>query len=198
MTESLSARAYASAMSMWQSNTSRMAKPQPEDFAHLDGAASPASPAAAVEAVPGPPGWDMSAFEALPPEVRAGIQAGTAHGLGRTMLELEAENELARPADVHLHLTDPAKYVDSAGRVDREAIREDLQQLTTGRPELSRYGHGPGQLGARPDERRQAPATLPIGSRPGPASGPDVAGTLARMQSLTGVKFAEAPGGDAA
>jgi len=57
---------------------------------------------------------------------------------------------------VHLYLTDPARYVDGSGRVDRAAIRADLDRLTRERPELGRYGHGPGQEPARPDERRRA------------------------------------------
>lgn len=41
MTEPLSARVYASALRMYQSDN-RMARPQPEDFAHLDVAQQPA------------------------------------------------------------------------------------------------------------------------------------------------------------
>ncbi len=75
-------------------------------------------------------------------KLRAGVMAGAAHTLGRAMLEAEAERELARPADVHLHLTDPAKYVNAEGQVDRDAIRRDVGRLVDQRPELSRYGTG--------------------------------------------------------
>ncbi len=144
-------------------------RPELEHFAHLDVTAT--AQAQEQQQTPGAdpgPGWDMGAFDALPEEVRAGIQAGTAHGLGRGMLELEAERELVRPADVHVHLTDAARYVDGEGRVDRDAIRGDLRRLTTERPELSRYGHGPGQVGVRPDDRRHAAPGTPIGGHAPP------------------------------
>jgi len=84
------------------------------------------------------------------------------------VLELQAEAELVRPSDVHLHLVDPSRYVDGAGRVDRAAIRTDLQQLVAEQPELSRYGHGPGQEPYRPDERRRPAPGGSVGAR-GPA-----------------------------
>lgn len=188
----LSARAYANAVRMHESDN-RMARPRLEDFAHLDAAPAavrgethPVEPPAPVRS----PGWDMSAFDALPAEVRGGIAAGTAHGLGRGMLELEAERELVRPADVHLHLTDPGRYVDASGKVDREAIRADVQRLTVERPELSKYGHGPGQEPHRPDERRHAAPGAVVGAGPGPVSTNTVEATRARMEAASGVRFA--------
>lgn len=57
---------------------------------------------------------------------------------------------------MHLYLTDPARYVDGSGRVDRAAIRDDIARLVRERPELARYGNGPEQEPARPDEQRRA------------------------------------------
>lgn len=188
----LSARAYANAVRMHQSD-SRMARPKIEDFTHLDTPPAIAPDRQAVVETPPAvvaPGWDMSAFGALPADIRAGIQAGTAHGLGRGMLELEAERELVRPADVHLHLTDPGRYVDASGKVDREAIRADVQRLTVERPELSKYGHGPGQEPHRPDERRHAAPGAVVGAGPGPVSTNTVEATRARMEAASGVRFA--------
>jgi len=158
MTEPLSTRVAAIAQLMTDHRTP---PPRPEDYAHLDPPAAPAAPPPAVEpaqpaAPSSAPGWDSSASDALPDETRAAVVAGVAVERGRSFLELEAAAELQRPADVHLHLTDPARYVDGSGRVDRTAIRTDLDRLTRERPELARYGHGPGQEPARPDERRHA------------------------------------------
>lgn len=168
----LSERAFNSAAMMYESDH-RGPPPEPEDFAHLDAApvaVVPAEPVPVPAAEPPAPGWDLAAFDALPAETRAAVQAGTARGLGRSVLEIEAEAELLRPGDVHLHITDPSKYVDAQGRVDRAAIRADIGALTRQRPELSRYGSGPGQLGARPDERRHAEQGGPVGAQRGPMS----------------------------
>jgi len=170
----LSERAYNSAAMMHESDR-RGPAPRREDFAHLD--ATPAAAVTSAGPAPVPPeapstsaGWDASAFDALPPETRAAVQAGTARGLGRSVLEIEAEGELLRPSDVHMHITDPSKYVDAQGRVDRAAIRADVGALTRQRPELSKYGNGSGQVGARPDERRQAEQGGPVGAQRAPAS----------------------------
>ncbi len=172
----LSERAFNSATMMYESDH-RGPPPEPEDFAHLDAAPAavvPAEPvlvpAAEPPAEPPVPGWDLAAFDALPAETRAAVQAGTARGLGRSVLEIEAEGELLRPGDVHMHITDPSKYVDAQGRVDRAAIRADVGALTRQRPELSRYGNGPGQVGARPDGRRHAEQGGPVGAQRGPTS----------------------------
>lgn len=166
----LSIRAYNSAVQMYQADH-RGPPPTRQDFAHLDAATATAathepSPVPATE--PAAPGWDVAAFDALPPDTRAGVLAGTAFERGRGFLELEAERALQRPADVHLYLSDAARYVDAEGRVNRDAIRNDLRDLTRQRPELSRYGHGPGQVGARPDERRHAPQDGHVGAAGAP------------------------------
>lgn len=194
MTEQpLSARAYASAVRMHETDN-RMPRPRLEDFAHLDAASAPAAPQAEPAQRTAPdlsPGWDAAAFDALPEDVRSGVMAGAAQLLGRNMLEIEAEHELLRPSDVHLHLTDTARYVEAAGRVDREAIRGDIAKLVRERPELARYGNRPGQEPARADDRRRpAPGSM-VGAGPGPVTTLDdrTKATLARMQSASGVKF---------
>ena len=127
-------------------------------------------------------------------KLRAGVMTGAAHTLGRAMLEAEAEGELARPADVHLHLTDPARYVNAEGQVDRDAIRRDVGRLVDQRPELSPYGTGPGQHGARPDNRRRAQPGGHIGAAGGPPTAVQldqhVKSSRDQMQRLTGVTFA--------
>ena len=53
MTQPLSARAYAMALGMYQSNPTQVVKPRLEDYAHLDGGlptAPPVAPAAAPAA----------------------------------------------------------------------------------------------------------------------------------------------------
>jgi len=181
----LSERAYASAKMMYESDH-QGPPPKPEDYAHLD--AAPAAATAPVDPAPAPPeapssaGWDVAAFDRLPAETRAAVQAGTARGLARNMLEIEAEGELVRPADVHLHITDPSKYVGSDGRVDRGAIRRDLAALVSERPELSRYGHGPGQEPYRPDERRHAEAHVGAGGGPAATLADRVAAASAAMR----------------
>lgn len=152
----LSARVYAAARLMHSSGPLTQPAPKLSDFAHLDigpaavGLGPEPPPAAELEPETG---WDATAFDALPADVRAGVIAGTAHNVGRAALEVEAEQEMVRPGDVHLHLTNPARYVDRDGRVDRERMRADLVLLTRDRPEMSRYGNRPGQESARPDER---------------------------------------------
>lgn len=169
----LSVRAHAAACLMYQSDH-RGSPPKSEDFAHLDAVAHPGAPEpAATSQQPTPTassGWDFAAFAALPDDTRAAVIAGVAQQTGRTVLENEAQLEMLRPSDVHLHLTDAAKYVDARGNVDRDAIRHDLRQLTHQRPELSRYGHGKGQEGTRPDTWRHGPQDGRIGAAGSPAS----------------------------
>lgn len=193
MTEQpLSARAYAAAQSMYESDH-RGAPPRPEDFTHLDAAAPPAVVEPEQPSAPAPapePGWDVSAFAALPSETRAAVLAGTAAERGSTFLEAEAEAELLRAGDVHRYLTDPAKYVDQAGRVDRTMIRVDLEQLVRDRPELARYGNRPGQDPARPDERRRAAPGSAVGATPTSRAINDrVAEVKAIMEGGSGVRF---------
>lgn len=182
----VSARAFAAAALMYESDH-RGAPPKLDDFAHLDasttaGALDPA--ATGDQSTPrGASGWDFAAFDALPDDTRAAVIAGVAQQTGRTVLENEAQLEMLRPSDVHLHLTDPAKYVDVRGNVDRDAIRHDLRQLTHQRPELSRYGHGNGQESQRPDTRRHGPQDGRVGAAgaPGVALANRVAGVAAVM-----------------
>lgn len=162
----LSARAYAAACLMHSSGPATQPAPKLADFLHLDvvpvGDLAPEPPPAAE---PEPdPGWATAAFDALPADVRNAVMAGTASIIGRAALELEAEQEMVRPSDVHLHLTDSARYVDQDGRVDRERMRADITTLTRDRPELSRYGNQPGQESARPDERRRAGPSSGVGA----------------------------------
>ena len=127
-------------------------------------------------------------------KLRAGVMAGAAHTLGRAMLEAEAERELARPADVHLHLTDPARYVNAEGQVDRDAIRRDVGRLVDQRPELSRYGPAlparspPRQLPARTARRPHRGGGR---STDGSPLDQHVKSSRDQMQRLTGVTFAE-------
>jgi hypothetical protein len=186
--QSLAARAYASAKRMHDQDPGRMRRPEPEDFAGLD-AGQTTTPTEETTDEP-EPGWDTSAFDILPAELRAPVMAGAAAHLGRSALELAAEAELLRPTDAHLHLTNPSRYVDGEGRIDRTAIRTDLDRLTRERPELSRYGNGPGQVGVRPDERRRAPEGASTGAGGVPTTDDAVATTLARMEAASGVKFA--------
>lgn len=70
MTDKLSARAYRSAVRMWESDPGRVAKPKPEDYEHLDAAAAPAAPAQpqrpALAAVPtSSPAAVRAAFERM-------------------------------------------------------------------------------------------------------------------------------------
>lgn len=185
--QSLSQRALASATRMWEQDR-RMAKPRAEDFAGLDAIQTTTpteEPTAPLE-----PGWDTSAFDVLPVELRSPVMAGTARALGRAALELAAQGELLRPEDAHLHLTDPSRYVDAEGRIDRDAVRTDLDRLTRERPELGRFGPGPGQVGVRPDERRRAPEGASTGAGGVPTTDDAVATVLARMEAASGVKFA--------
>ena len=105
-------------------------------------------------------------------KLRSGVMAGAAHTLGRAMLEAEAERELARPADVHLHLTDPARYVNAEGQVDRDAIRRDVGRLVDQRPELSLRDR-PWPARSPPDNRRRAQPGGHIGAAGGPPTQPN-------------------------
>lgn len=193
-TEPLSAAVLASAQRM-HADIPTMARPDPDDFAYLDRLPATTAEDQGPEP-PAPrepePGWDASAFDALPPETRSAVMAATAHSLGRGVLQLEAERELTNPEDVHHYLTDPTSYVDDEGRVDRDSIRADVANLVRRRPQLSRYGNGAGQEPHRPDTRRRAAPDNPIGAKPEPHN-PDAAvpATLARMSAATGVTFAE-------
>jgi hypothetical protein len=186
--QSLAARAYASAKRMYDQDPSRMRRPEPEDFAGLD-AIQTTTPTKETTAPP-EPGWDTSAFDILPDALRQPVMAGTARALGRAALELAAQGELLRPTDAHLHLTNPSRYVDGDGRIDRAAIRTDLDRLTRERPELSRFGVGPGQVGVRPDERRRAAPGASTGAGGVPTTDDAVAVSRARMEAASGVKFA--------
>lgn len=190
--DSPAARAYASALRMHEGD-SRIPRPTPEQYAHVTPAQPAPAPEGEANASPAPtaPTWDTASFDALPSDIREAVRAGTAALHGRNMLELEAEAELARPGDVHRYITDPARYVLSDGTVDRASIRADLAALTCERPELSRFGHAPGQQPFRPDERRRAPEESAVGARPGKSGRTEVASTLQRMQQAMGVRFAQ-------
>lgn len=191
--ESLAARAYASALRMRDGDT-RIARTTMDTYAHLDaGSASPVPATPKTPAAQPTPAqaWDSVSFDALPAEIREAVKAGTAAQHGRNMLELEAESELARPGDVHRYLTDPAKYVRADGSVDKAAIRADLTNLTQERPELSRFGHAPGQQPFRPDDRRRTPQSTNVGSQHTPTNRTDVATVLQRMQEAMGVRFTQ-------
>ncbi len=157
--------------------------PSVEAFAHLDvapaGTERPTEPAA--DPAPTEPSMDFAAFDSLPADIRTAVITATAHVVGSNALRLEAEAELCRPDDVGRYITDPARYVDADGRIDRAAMRADLQRLRTERPELARFGHGPGQEPYRPDDRRRAAPGSPLGVGAAPTTSANVATVLEQM-----------------
>lgn len=170
----LSHKVHAVAMQMYDG-----AGPAPtiQQFEHLDRGAAEVEAGPEVEVEPG---WDAAAFDAVPAEYRDAVVAGTAAAIGRGVLHLEAEREMLRPDDIHVHVTDPARFVNVDGRVDRDAIRLAVQRVVTDRPELGRYGTGAGQERARPDDRRRADPADHLGAGVAASSGTE----LDRMRAL--------------
>jgi hypothetical protein len=84
---------------------------------------------------------------------------GSVPTTARAELERIAADEMARPEDVHEYL-DVGRYLDgTTGHVDKDAVIRDLAWVISERPELCKYGMGPGQIGpdpARPAGHRRA------------------------------------------
>lgn len=190
MTESLADRTYAAARRM--AEQAGLPAPSRDDYKHHE--AAPQTPA--PEGQPPPQGtspadppapgttnadtpWDASAFANLPPDVRAQAELAAAGTLGRLALATAAERLMARPEDVHLHITDPTKYVDKDGRVDRDAVARDVSALVDSRPELGR-GFGLSRHAASPHAG--------AGDAPDHGSAAAVNRALARMQDGAGLK----------
>lgn len=68
------------------------------------------------------------------------------------------------------------------GRVDREAMRADIERVVRERPELGRYGNGPGQV-ARPDGRRRTAEGTGVGAGGATGDRSAVDAVLAQMKT---------------